>query len=119
VPSATYQLFRRAILGRKQITCSYDRCRRELCPHVLGHKEGQEKALAFQFAGQSTSGLPEGGEWRCFFLADIRNARIREGAWHTGIRHSRLQACVDVVDVDVNIPVEVPSGPMADGSDER
>jgi hypothetical protein len=103
MPTSTYRLFRRAILGRKQITCVYNRCYRELCPHVLGHKGGQEKALTFQFAGESTSGLPPEGEWRCLFLADVRDVRIRDGAWHTGPRHTQTQACVDEVDLDVNM----------------
>jgi hypothetical protein len=69
---------------------------------VLGHTDGQEKALTYQFAGKSSSGLPPNGEWRCFSLADVENARVREGAWHTGSSHMTTQVCVEVVDVDVN-----------------
>jgi hypothetical protein len=101
--SSTYQLFRKAILGRKQITCTYQQRHRELCPHVLGRTDGQEKALTYQFAGESTSGLPRGGEWRCLSLAHVHDARMRDGAWHTGFRHTKTQVCVDVVDVDVNL----------------
>jgi hypothetical protein len=102
MPSATYRLFRQAMLQRQQIVCMYLNRHRELCPHVLGYKDGQEKALTFQFAGQSTSGLPPDGEWRCLVLAQVRNARMRSGPWHTGRRHSMRQACVDIVDLDVN-----------------
>jgi hypothetical protein len=97
-----YRLFREAILTRKQITCIYHQHYRELCPHVLGYKDGQEKALTYQFAGESTSGLPPGGEWRCLVLAQVHSARLRDGEWHTGDRHSKTQACVDIVDLDVN-----------------
>jgi hypothetical protein len=45
MPSQTYLLFRAAILGRKQVTCLYRGKYRELCPHVLGTKSGQERAL--------------------------------------------------------------------------
>jgi hypothetical protein len=103
MPSAIYQLFRDAILGRKQITCTYEGRYRELCPHILGHKDGQEKVLAYQFAGQSTSGLPPGGEWRCLFLGQVCDAQARDGSWHTGHQHTRSQACIDIVDVDVNV----------------
>ena len=88
---------------RKQITCFYRDHYREICPHVLGHTDGQEKALTYQFAGQSTSGLPPGGEWRCLFLEQVRDARIRDGVWHTGHRHTKAQACVDIIDLDVNV----------------
>jgi hypothetical protein len=100
--SATYQLFREAILRRQQIICSYDGCHREVCPHVLGHSDGEEKALTYQFAGQSTSSLPPAGEWRCLFLNRVRDVRLRGGDWHTGPQHTKTQACVRVVDLDVN-----------------
>ena len=56
--SPTYLLFRRAILARKQVVCTYRGRRRELCPHILGHTSGEEKVLAFQFGGESAKGLP-------------------------------------------------------------
>ena len=100
--SPTYRLFRTAILERKQVTCVYKDCYREVCPHVLGFKDGQEMALTFQFGGQSKSGLPRGGEWRCLVLAQVSDARIRDGAWYTGGSHRTTQVCVGIVDVDVN-----------------
>lgn len=103
--SATYRLFREAILRQRQVTCLYQHYRRELCPHILGHTDGNEKVLAFQFAGGSRSGLPAGGEWRCLYLAQVREAQTRAGAWHAGRRHRKQQTCVDVVDLDTNIPV--------------
>lgn len=102
MPSHTYDLFRQAILGRKQITCMYQGHRRELCPHTLGHSEGEEMALSFQFAGGSSKGLPPGGQWRCMFLAEVTDAQIRDGEWHTSTGHSRPQTCVKDVDVEVD-----------------
>jgi hypothetical protein len=100
--SATYQLFRRAILRRQQIICTYQGCYREICPHVLGHTAGHEMALTYQFGGQSTSGLPPEGEWRCLNLAQVKNMRLRDGPWHTGRSHTSTQTCVEIVDLDVN-----------------
>src|SRR6185295_8768803 len=102
MPSSVYRLFRKAILGRKQITCTYHGQDRELAPHILGYNDGQEVALTYQFAGQSNSGLHPGGEWRCLSLAQVQNARLREGRWHSGRQHTKVQACVDIVDLDVN-----------------
>jgi hypothetical protein len=102
--SATYRLFRQAILTRQQVICSYQGRYRELCPHVLGYKNGEEKVLAFQFGGESNSTLPPRGEWRCLVLAHVREARRRDGRWYSGNRHTRSQACIDIVDVDVNVP---------------
>jgi hypothetical protein len=102
VPSQTYSLFAQAMAGRKQIVCTYDGHYRELCPIVLGHSRGAEKALTYQFGGRSRKGLPPGGQWRCLFLAKIRDARLREGPWHVGDSHKQPQGCVKIVDLDVN-----------------
>jgi predicted DNA-binding transcriptional regulator YafY len=102
VPSSTYLLFRAAILGRKQVVCIYREKYRELCPHALGTRDGQERALAYQFGGESSSALPPGGEWRCLRLDEVSQARMRDGDWHTGERHSTAQTCVDIVDVEVS-----------------
>ncbi|MBV9862198.1 MAG: nucleotidyltransferase substrate binding protein [Alphaproteobacteria bacterium] len=110
MPSHSYHLFRQAMIERKQIVCSYEGHRRELCPIILGHSSGEERALTFQFAGESRSGLPPGGEWRCLWLFKVADIQLRDGAWHVGASHKRPQGCVDVVDLDVN-----PASPYRQG----
>jgi predicted DNA-binding transcriptional regulator YafY len=108
-PSATFKLFHRAILERKQVTCTYSGHYREICPHVLGHKDGEEKLLAFQFAGKTSTKLPPAGEWRCFKVMDIRDAATRDGRWYSGSQHRSASKCVDEVYIDVN--TDVPNQP--------
>jgi hypothetical protein len=105
MPSATYQLFREAILGEKQVTCTYQGHYRELCPLIIGHKRGEERVLAFQFSGQSSSGLPPGGNWKCLYLAQVEDAEMRDGPWYEGSRHRKEQTCVEEIDLDINIHV--------------
>lgn len=100
--SSTYQQFEQAMATRKQILCDYDGYPRELCAVILGHSKGHEKALTFQFAGESRSGLPPQGEWRCLWLSKVSNLRLRDGPWHAGMRHTEPQGCVENVDIDVN-----------------
>ncbi len=100
--SATYKLFEQAIRERKQIVCTYSGYRRELCPIILGHTRGEERALTFQLGGQSGSGLPPGGEWRCLSLSKVRLASLRDGPWMSGDDHSQPQGCVEEVDLDAN-----------------
>jgi len=76
--------------------------RRELCAVILGHSSGQEKALTFQFSGESKSGLPPGGEWRCLWLEKVGDVRLRDGPWFAGSSHTQPQGCVEAVDIDVN-----------------
>jgi hypothetical protein len=103
VPSATYTLFRNAILGKQQVTCVYDGRRRELCPHIIGtNKADEEVVLAWQFSGESSGPLPQ---WRCLRLARVRHARARAGAWHEGSSHRTTRTCVSTVDLDINIDV--------------
>jgi hypothetical protein len=111
--SETFTLVHRAILDRQQLVFRYGGFMREVCPHILGYKDSaagaREKMLAFQFAGGSRRGLPPGGEWRCFALADMQAVTAREGRWHSGASHQKPQACVDRVYVDVN--TDVPDQP--------
>ena len=97
-----YQFLRDAIVHKRQVVCTYKGLRREVCPHVVGvGKDGREMVLSYQFAGQSSKGLPPGGEWRCMRVADISDATSRTGQWHTGDNHSRPQMCVKIIDVEI------------------
>lgn len=103
--SATYRLIARAIRAEQQITCHYNGHYRELCPHILGHTDGEEKLLAFQFGGTSSKPLPREGEWRCLRIAEMHDVSARDGAWHAGRSHRAQQRCVAAVDLDINIHV--------------
>src|SRR3982074_1058228 len=103
MPSATYALFRNAILAERQVICTYDGLPRELCPHIIGtNKDGEEAVLAWQFAGESSGKLPQ---WRCLRLAEGRNAPPRNRPWHQGRAPRTSQTCVSAIDLDVNIHV--------------
>lgn len=102
IPSPTYRLFAEAIKNHKQIVCTYNGYYRELCPIILGHRGGKEKALTYQFGGESEKGLPLGGQWRCLFLSRVRDVQLRDGPWHTGSRHTQPQGCVEIVELDIN-----------------
>jgi hypothetical protein len=103
MPSATYTLFRNAILAEQQVTCTYDGRHRELCPHIIGtNKNGEEAVLAWQFGGKSSSPLPQ---WRCLRLANVRDARVRNGRWYAGGSHKTTQQCVTRIDLDINVHV--------------
>jgi hypothetical protein len=103
MPSSNYTIFRNAILGEQQVVCSYDGRSRELCPHVIGtNRDGEEAVLAWQFAGTSSGKLPQ---WRCLKLANVTNARARDGRWYEGGSHRTTQTCVSAIDLDINIHV--------------
>jgi len=102
MPTAYYELCFDAILNHQQLVFTYRDRQRQVCPHVLGLSKGREMLLAFQFAGETSSGLPPEGEWRCFQLAEMHSIELRHGEWRTGGNHRSKSPCVDDVDLDVN-----------------
>ena len=97
-----YELIRKAIETKSQVFAIYNGKHRGLCPHVIGTKRGREQALCFQFEGSSTSGLPDGGQWRCLPIEGLENIELREGEWHTGSHGAMPQSCVDEIDLTVS-----------------
>lgn len=95
-----YDLIREATLAKRQVVATYKDHRRELCPHVLGTKNGRRQALFFQFGGGSDSVLPPGGDWRCIPVDGLEDVTIRDGPWYTGVTHGHRERCVDVIDVE-------------------
>jgi hypothetical protein len=71
-----------------------------MCPHVIGAKDGRPRALFFQFAGDSSRGLPPGGDWRCLLIDGLAEISIHAGPWHTRA-HSEPQRCIDDVDLEI------------------
>ena len=102
MPSSTYQLFRRAMQEKTPVLCLYGGYKRVLSPAILGHTEGEEKVLAFQSGGSSSTGLPPGGEWRCLSLSKASEVQLGKSEWHWGPSHTQQQSCVKDVDYDVN-----------------
>jgi hypothetical protein len=102
--SAIFDLFLQAAKSGLQGVCNYNGLSREVCPHVIGWGlRGEEMALVYQFAGQSSKGLPPNGEWRCLRLGDVRDAVLRTGAWHTDPSHTKPQSCVKRIEFEVRV----------------
>jgi hypothetical protein len=101
MPSHTYAMFAEAMAVRKPIVCMYQGHPRALCPIILGHTDGVEKALTWQFEGSGSRGAVR-GQWKCLSLVEVSNAEMIDGPWRSGGEHRRSQSCVKDVDLDVN-----------------
>lgn len=101
MPSRTYELFAEAMAAKRPVVCVYQGHPRALCPVILGHTDGAEKALTWQFEGSSSRG-PVRGQWKCLSLAQVSSAAMIEGPWRSGREHRQSQSCVGQVDLDVN-----------------
>ena len=107
---ANEQVLEEAIRTRQPVTGRYDNLRREFCPHALGTKNGERHVLVYQFAGDSESGLPDEGEWRCLRVDRLRDLSLTAGAWRTGTNVFNPQTCLD--DVDAVVEPLVPRTPQ-------
>lgn len=101
---SNYDIIKEAILQKRQINAYYNKHYREMCPHVIGLKNGVPHALFYQFGGTSSSELAPIGSpdnWRCIFVDKLSEVESKEGSWYTAPNHSRPQTCVDQIDVEV------------------
>ena len=97
-PITSYDLIRRAIERKQQVIATYRGYHREMCPHSLGvSKLGEQQALFYQFAGESSQSLGPPGSpdnWRCLRVDELVDVSLRDGGWHTAPNHTRPQTCV-------------------------
>jgi hypothetical protein len=60
--------------------------------------------FAFQYAGETTTGMPIGGEWRCFHLDRLSHLRLNEHHWRSRSNYSlKRQTCLAII--KVGLPV--------------
>jgi hypothetical protein len=64
-------------------------------------RKGKPHVLAYQIAGESTSGLPPEGEWRCFDVDKLSDLAASPGVWRTAPNLFNPQSCLDDVDLVV------------------
>ena len=104
--SNAYDVVRNAIANKHIIVATYQDHVREMCPHVIGRKNGREQALFYQFGGTSSSGpiIPDAlKNWRCIPIDGLSNVSSKPGEWCTAANHSRPQTCVDEIDLEVDL----------------
>lgn len=99
-----YDILADAIEKQKQIHATYKGLRREMCPHVLGVKNGKMNCLFYQFGGESSSREIVPGStqnWRCVNIEKLEDVIAVEGEWYSANNHSREQTCVDEIHASV------------------
>ena len=79
---------------------------RFMCAHTLGHTNGYQQALLYQYGGSTSKGPLTAPEWRCLRLHDVTQIEIIDDAWHTGHNHSRPQTCVKDISMQVYVDAD-------------
>ena len=100
--SPVYELFVRAMIEERQVACVFKQRPRVLSIIILGHTDGEERALAWQTGGESFGRLPPDGAWRNVTLTEVTDARLLDSKLRRGTRKSGEQRWVTDVDLDVN-----------------
>jgi hypothetical protein len=99
-----YRLVWTSVANRQPIQANYQGRYRLFCPHRLGrNREGQLRALCYQYGGESRSGLdPLGSQanWRCVALEKLSRVKLLKDVWRTAPNHSRPASCVFEADID-------------------
>jgi hypothetical protein len=113
-----YSLIADAMKNHHQVRGSYQGHYREMCPHVLGYKDGEPRCFFYQFDGTSSSGKIEDGSkdnWRFIPIYELENVSVVDGPWHTHENFPRgTQNCVEDIMVVV---CESPDSPQDVGFD--
>ena len=97
-----YNLIAGAILARRQVLCTYHRARHEVCPIMLGRKNGAACVVTWQFAGTNENGEPVQGSWKCLELDAVSDVRLHDGPWYPGDGDRRPQGWLDHIDLGMN-----------------
>lgn len=71
-----------------------------VCPYILGHAVGEERAFVFVVDGAGERKESEWGHWMCLRLAKIQNIETLNGPWIERPYPGPVQRCVDYVHLD-------------------
>ena len=99
-----YHLVWGAVADKRPIEGVYEERHRLVCPHRLGlNREGELRALCYQYGGESDSGLGPAGSpsnWRCIALQKLSAVKLLSDSWRTAPNHSRPSSCIAEADID-------------------
>jgi hypothetical protein len=94
---------REAIQKRRCLSSLYEGLLRHFAPHALGAGiDDIGHVFVFQYAGESSGGLPGGGDWRCFRVDALSHVVENEDRWRTRSNYSlSRQSCLARIDLAV------------------
>jgi hypothetical protein len=102
MPSRSFELIKKAMEQKKQLSCQYRGYTRNICPYVIGYnKNGKERVLALLV--RNTPSGPVAGGWECLEMESVWNIKSEEGEWIAAPAGARPE-CVEKVEFDVEAP---------------
>ena len=97
---AVFRALRQALLQRRPVQVSHGSEHQTVCPYIVGHAAGEERAYALVVErGQGQNGSVA-AKWVCLRLSKIEDVRILTDGWIEQEYPGPVQRCVDQVDLD-------------------
>lgn len=98
--NAAFAALRQASLHRRPVRLSYGRQELVVCPYILGHAVGEERAFVLIMDRTGGRKASELGHWMCLRLAKMQNIETLDCPWVDRPYPGPVQRCVDQVLLD-------------------
>lgn len=102
--SAAFAALRQAMLHRKPVRLNYSGKELEVCPYILGHAMGEERAFALEVEDSVGKKGLGGANWVCLRIEAVQDVRPLDRTWTVAEYPGRIQRCVDHVHLDATRP---------------
>jgi predicted nucleic acid-binding protein len=79
--SQVFMVLRQAILQRRPVHVSHGGKRQTVCPYILGHAAGEERAFSLLVEASSSTKRPAQTRWICLRLSKIEDVRFADEPW--------------------------------------
>lgn len=98
--SAAFTALKQAILQRAPVRLTYAGERLVVCPYILGHAVGEERAFVLAVDGIAERDASGRGNWICLRLKGVQDVHLLDQPWTEAAYPGRVQRCVDQVHLD-------------------
>ncbi|MET4039893.1 putative nucleic acid-binding protein [Bradyrhizobium sp. RT6a] len=101
--SQVFMALRQVILGRRPVHVSNAGQRQTVCPYILGHAAGEERALALLCGAKFEHEASDTSRWICLRLSKVEDVRFADASWVEQDYPGPVQRCVDRVYLDARL----------------
>jgi predicted nucleic acid-binding protein len=101
--SEVFKALRQALLERRPVHVSLDGKCQTVCPYILRHATGEERAFVLLLDASSRTKRPADAKWICLRLSKIEEVRFAHEPWIEQEYPGPVQRCVDQVHLDASL----------------
>lgn len=102
--SPAFTALKQAMLQRAPVRLTYAGEGLVVCPYILGHAVGEERAFVLAVDGIGQGNASARGNWICLRLKGVQDVHLVDQPWTEAAYPGRVQRCVDQVHLDATRP---------------